>query len=96
MHGSGSNRKVSPREDTYEIHCMHKIRTTNVLQLKEIEKPIIFYDGCFWVNTHVLWFNLVFTYTFFDKPWPKLTGKELKPAPVLVIPKNIGHQAIVT
>ena len=35
----GLNRKVSPKEETYEIHCMHKIWTTDVLQLKEVEKP---------------------------------------------------------
>ena len=35
----GLNRKVSPKEGTHESDCIHKIRTPDVLQLKEVEKP---------------------------------------------------------
>ena len=40
----------------------------------------------------LIWYSSIL---FFGKPWTKLTGKELKPAPVWVIPAIIGYQAIV-
>lgn len=38
----------------------------------------------------LIWYSSI----LFGKSWAELTGKELKPAPVWVIPAIIGHQAV--